>query len=97
MAKFTVRISGTAPVWADVEVEAEDAKEAYRMVEDGDVPDLEELSSNAHKWEFCEGGNGIDDWTTTGDVYDADGDELMVDHVWLPGEEEVEDDAPMGQ
>jgi hypothetical protein len=75
MAKFTVRITGTAPVWADVEVEADSAAEAHRKVSDGDVPNLEELSSDAHKWEFCEMGNGIDDWSTTGEVYDSEGEE----------------------
>jgi hypothetical protein len=87
LQEFTVRISGTAPVWADVTVRAEDSREAYRMVNEGEVPNLEELSSDSHEWEFCEGGNGIDDWSVTGDVYDAEGNELMVDGEWQEEED----------
>lgn len=60
------------------------------MVNECEVPHLEELSSDAHTWEFCEGGNGIDDWESSGDVYGPDGEPLMEDYEWvnLPEEEE---------
>ena len=79
MPKFNARIIGTAPVWADVTVEAPDAKEAYRMVAEAEVPNLEEMSSDAHKWEFCEMGNGIDDWEPSGEVFDSEGEEVRSD------------------
>jgi len=96
LQEFTVRISGTAPAWADVKVRAATAEEAYRMVNEGEVPNLEELSSDSHEWEFCEGGNGIDDWSVTGDVSDAEGNELMVDGEWQEEEEDDEEseDSP---
>lgn len=74
MPKYTVRLSGTHPVWADVEVEADSPEEALEKVNDGGVVEPLDLSI----WEFCEGGDGVDDWTTTGDVY-LDGEEVMVD------------------
>lgn len=74
MAKFKVRISGNAPVWADVEVEADSAEAALEKAhEDGFDPAFEA------DWQFCEGGNGVDDWTTTGDVFDENYETLMED------------------
>jgi hypothetical protein len=87
MAKFTVRISGNAPVWADVEVEAETAREAYFKVGETDPAETD--------WQFCEGGNGVDDWTRTGDVYDADGRELMVDYEWVDEDEKAAAEAEL--
>lgn len=83
MAKFTVRLSGNAPVWADVEVEADSAEEALEKAHNDDFDPAHEAD-----WAFCEGGNGVDDWTTTGDVYDAEGNALMED-----GEALLEEDA----
>ena len=85
MAKFKVRLSGTAPVWADVEVEAESAEEALEKAhEDGFDPALEA------DWQFCEGGNGVDDWSTTGDVMDEDGEPVMEDGELLEEAEVTE-------
>jgi len=75
MAKFFVRVTGTAVVWADIEVEADNAEEALGKVDDGEVPDI----PFSDKWEFSEGGNGVDDWSSTGEVMDADGDPVLED------------------
>ena len=69
MPKFTVRITGSAVVWADVEVEAANASDALDKVSDTDP-------ANTAHWQFSEGGNGVDDWTTTGEVYDQHGNEI---------------------
>lgn len=91
MAKFTVRLSGNAPVWADVEVEADSAEEALEKGHnDGFDPALEA------DWQFCEGGNGVDDWTTTGDVYDAEGNAVMEEGELLAEEDEDEDENTNG-
>ena len=69
MPYFSVRLVGTAPVWRDVVVEAPDARTALR-----DVHDLYEgsIADETDQWEMCEGGNGIDDWTPSGDVWAHD-------------------------
>ncbi len=71
--RYTVRVSGTAPVWKDVEVVADSPEEALAKVGNGEVEDIEELGG----WELCEGGNGIDDWSTTGDVFDSEGESIL--------------------
>jgi hypothetical protein len=83
MAKFFVRVTGTAVVWKDVPVEADSAEEALAKVDDGDVPDIAEQDP---PWEFSEGGNGVDDWSSTGEVMDADRDPVMEDGEVLESE-----------
>ncbi len=70
MAKYTVRITGTAVVWADVEVEADSPEKAIENIGDTDP-------ANSANWQFSEGGNGVDDWSATGEVYDAAGEEVL--------------------
>lgn len=66
--KYIVRVSGNAPVWADIEVEAESVEEAREKAGDTDP-------ATTADWEFCEGGNGVDDWTVA-EVMDENMNEI---------------------
>jgi hypothetical protein len=85
---FKVRVSGTAPVWADIEVDAKSAEEAISMVNEGSVQDIAFTAD----WQFCDGGNGVDDWCATGDVYGEDYESLMEDGEYVIPEEIPEED-----
>jgi hypothetical protein len=87
--KFTVRVVGTAPVWADIEVEAENGREAQEKASESvDIP-------HEADWQRCDGGNGVNDWEYA-EVYDEDGDEVIDYDGNEVGEEEDEYEVVVG-
>jgi hypothetical protein len=68
MQKFTVRVTGTAAVWADIEVMAETAELAKEKASS----DIDIRMQAA--WEISEG-NGVNDWSFA-EVFDEGGDEI---------------------
>jgi hypothetical protein len=70
MPMFTVRVVGSSPVWADIEIEADSLKEAKQKIQDEGNP------AEAADWQRCEGGNGVDDWEFSGEAW-KDGKEVF--------------------
>jgi len=63
--KYTVRVIGTSPVWADITIEAATADEAREKARATDP----RFSAD---WQLSEG-NGVDDWEFA-EVFDAQGE-----------------------
>jgi hypothetical protein len=66
--KYTVRLTGTSPVWTDIEVEAASVADAKKIVR-------AQGPAFTANWQVSEGGNGVNDWEFDS-VMDESGEEL---------------------